>query len=128
MSMVEVRKNERVRSFLRARIVFNNQNTTIECIVKNISRSGAKIQLDNSLSLPTHFDLDIPQRGKTYRSRMVWRDADALGVSFIEVAPDVAAPAEPRDLLEMENRKLKVQLAKLKKRLEDLGQDVSFDP
>ena len=38
---LEKRVDNRVRSFLRAQIIFNNRMTTIDCIIKNISPSGA---------------------------------------------------------------------------------------
>ncbi len=124
MMMVEARQGERVRALLRARIIFNNQNSTIDCTIKNISSTGAKIELGNTASVPVEFDLEVPQRGRTYRARIVWRDAAACGVTFVEVAAK-----EPADMglerLRKENRQLKAIVATLTKRLEDLGQDVS---
>ena len=129
MTMIDVRQDERVRSFLRARILFNNHNTTVECIVKNISASGAKIDVNNSISIPSEFDLDIPQKGKIYRAKMMWRDTVSIGVSFVEAVAEPAAEVDPEiKRLKRENQKLKTQLAMLKKRLEDLGQDVTFEP
>ena len=124
MMMVEARQGERVRALLRARIIFNNRNSTIDCLIKNISTSGAKISLGNTISVPSEFDLEVPQRARTYRARIVWRDAEALGVTFIEGEP----AREPVDMgverLRMENRQLKATVAALTKRLEDLGLDV----
>lgn len=128
MAMAEVRRDERVRAFLRARIIFNNHNSTVDCIIKNISASGAKIELSNALSIPSEFDLDVPQKGRIYRARMMWRDAEALGVEFIEGAPEDKAALEVRlGQLERESRKLKATIAILTKRLENLGQDVSAE-
>ena len=123
--MVEARQGERVRALLRARIIFNNRNSTIDCTIKNISSTGAKIELSNCASVPAEFDLEVPQRGRTYRARIVWRDASAVGVTFFE---DAAAkqPVETNlERLKTENRHLKAVVATLTKRLEDLGQDVS---
>ena len=97
MTMIDVRQDERVRSFLRARILFNNHNTTVECIVKNISASGAKIDVNNSISIPSEFDLDIPQKGKIYRAKMMWRDTVSIGVSFVEAVAEPAAEGRSRD-------------------------------
>ena len=128
MTMVEARKAERARAFLRARIVFNNMNSTIDCTIKNISVTGAKIELSNTITIPTEFDLDIPARGRVYRARLMWRDSDAIGVAF----EDTPAAAAEQDLsriekLDRENRKLKQAVATLTKRLVDLGQDVSLN-
>ena len=127
MMMIEARRAERVRSLLRARILFNNNNSTIDCIVKNFSTCGAKIELDNTMSIPDFFDLEVPQRGRTYRAKLSWRDKQAIGVEFVEAEPtakDVARKTVER--LETENRKLRKSVAQLTKRLEDLGQSVTL--
>jgi c-di-GMP-binding flagellar brake protein YcgR len=124
--MAEVRRDERVRAFLRARIIFNNQNTTVECTIKNISAHGAKIELSQALTVPSEFDLEVPQKGRTYRARMMWRDSSAIGVQFIEAEPEHNEAQDPRIArLQADNRRLKALVAALKKRLEDLGQDIS---
>lgn len=126
MSIVEERQAERVRSFLRARIIFNNGNSTIDCIVKNFSATGAKIDVSSTLSIPDMFDLEVPQKGRTFRARLRWRITDAIGVEFVTVesrAP--VAPAPKLEQLEAENRRLKRKVAQLSKRLENLGQDPS---
>ncbi len=125
MMMIEARRAERVRSFLRARIVFNNQNSTVDCTIKNFSLYGAKIELANSVSIPSTFELEVPQKGRTYRAKLSWRDDEAIGVEFMDedAAPrDVARPKLER--LERENRTLRATVAQLTKRLEDLGQAV----
>ena len=125
MMMIEARQAERVRSFLRARIVFNNHGSTIDCTIKNFSLYGAKVDIGNSVSIPNTFDLEVPQKGRTYRARLCWRDEAAIGVEFID------QEAEPRDVvqgrlerLERENRSLRATVAQLTRRLEDLGQAV----
>ena len=127
MMMVEARRAERIRSFLRARIVYNNHSSTIECMVKNISPFGAKIQLGNSTSIPNSFDLEIPQKGRTYRARLAWRTETAIGVEFVDDEPAHrdASPGKV-ERLESEIRRLRKVISQLTKRLEDLGQDVSF--
>ena len=129
MMMVEARRSERVRSFLRARILFNNGASTIDCTIKNISLHGAKIDIAHSMSVPSEFDLEVPQRGRTYRAKMMWRAADSIGVEFIEqgAVGETAQTAQATiQRLEAENRKLRASIAQLTKRLEDLGQSVGF--
>jgi hypothetical protein len=130
--MEEVRRAERVKSFLRAQIIFNQRMSTIDCMVKNISQTGARLALNEALSIPNEFDLFIPQKGRTYRARMVWRDAGAIGVEFVVAE---AQTAETRELagdgdldarlhaLQLQNAELKARIRDLSKRLADLGQD-----
>lgn len=129
------RTSDRIRSFLRAQIIFNNRMTTIDCIIKNISPTGAKVALNDTLAVPTEFDIYIPQRGRSHHARLVWRDKDSIGIDFIDAhAATVAAPvpempeipafgeARLREL-EVQNAELKVRIRELSKRLTDLGQD-----
>ncbi len=129
--MPEVRRAERVKSFLRAQIIFNHRMSTIECVVKNISSQGAKIALGDSLSVPSEFELYIPQKGRSYRARLAWRDATAIGVEFITAEAQAAEAREMAgealesrlEMLEKQNAELKIRIRELSKRLEDLGQD-----
>ena len=94
MTMTEVRRDERVRALLRARILFNNNSSTIDCTVRNISSGGAKLEISSALTVPSEFDLDVPQKGRTYRARLMWRDANFLGVQFVEKGARDAAQTE----------------------------------
>lgn len=126
MMMVEARRAERVRSFLRARIAFNNGSTTIECTIKNISANGAKIEIGNTMSIPETFDLEIPQKGRTHRARLSWRNDTAIGVEFIGDEP-VHVERREIERLKIENRALHDRVAKLTRRLEQFGQLVLED-
>ncbi len=124
------RATERIRSFLRAQIVFNNRMTTIDCIIKNYSAAGAKIALNDTLAVPSEFDIFIPAKQRNHRARLVWRDKDSIGVNFAATQAErqLMAPAlDPNALrlheLETQNAELKLRVRALSKRLEDLGQD-----
>jgi hypothetical protein len=130
--MQEMRHAERIRSFLRAQIIFNNRMSTIDCTIKNISPTGARVALSDTLAVPAEFEIDIPQKGRSYRARLVWRDKEAIGVEFIDAKthaaasaapPHVAAPEQRLHDLQLQNAELKAKIQKLRKRLEDLGQD-----
>ena len=121
---MENRKGERVKSLLKAKILFNQRMTTFDGIVKNVSPEGAKIAIDPALSFPTEFELEIPAKSKTYRARMRWRDSESMGVEFIDQV-DQREPGNARfQQLQAENMRLKAAIMTLSKKLEDIGQDV----
>ena len=133
----EKRSHDRIRSFLRAQIIFNNQMTTIDCIIKNISATGARIALNDALAVPTEFEIYIPQRRSSHHARLIWRDKDSIGVDFTDVlqpatvaavahaeAPAYVGEGRIREL-EVQNADLKMRIRALSKRLQDLGQDPS---
>ncbi|GAC1547481.1 MAG: hypothetical protein NVS2B5_00380 [Beijerinckiaceae bacterium] len=123
--MPESRKSERLKSLLRARIIFNGGSSTIDCLIKNVSAHGMRLELHDSLSVPGEFDLEVPHKGRVYRTRLVWRGDGLIGIAFV---PENAEPVrDDNDLrrLEKENASLRAQLLQLKERLEELGQNAS---
>jgi hypothetical protein len=126
MPMTEARRSERLKSLLRARILFNGGSSTIECLIRNVSAHGMRLEIAESLSVPGEFDLEVPHKGRTYRTRLVWRGQGMIGVAFVPAnAEPMRAEGElPR--LERENAELRRQLRLLTERLQELGQLPSF--
>ncbi len=119
--MTHARKLERSRSILGATIVYNNRNSTIECQIRNISRSGAKLSISHSVGLPEEFDVEVPQKGKTYRARLCWRDEFSAGIEFILEANHEDAEQNNRVAeLEAENTILRLRLIDLREKLAEL--------
>lgn len=124
--MTEARQAERMKSLLRAQAIFNKGSSTIDCLVKNISTDGARLTIDEHLTIPVEFDLDVPQRGRTFRVRVIWRGEGAMGVMFLKPeAEDDARHVTQLKQLERENAMLKVRVRLLSERLQELGQDVA---
>lgn len=121
--MPEARRSERVRALLGAKIIFNNRMSVIDCVVRNISSSGARLELDDSLAIPGEFELHIPQKGCSYSARAVWRNSEAMGVKFGEPAESQSSPKSRLHRLEAENARLREQIRILSKRLAELGYD-----
>ncbi len=83
--MLHDRSSHRLSSFLRGRVVFNGGNSSMDCIVRDISPDGAKLQITNSVTVPDRFDLLIPQKGEIHRAKIAWRREDEVGVAFEQV-------------------------------------------
>ena len=54
----------------------------VSCIVRNLSTSGATLELANSISLPTSFTLEIKADQFIRRCRRVWSRDKRIGVAF----------------------------------------------
>ncbi|WP_375408456.1 PilZ domain-containing protein [uncultured Methylobacterium sp.] len=97
--MSEHRRETRQRTFLKGRIIFNNGASSMDCLVRDMSMSGARLALSQSAVLPEAFDLYIPQKERTYRSSLRWRRSDGIGITFADTgaarapAPTVAPVA-----------------------------------
>jgi hypothetical protein len=93
--MSEHRREARQRVFLKGRIMFNNGASTFDCLVRDMSSSGARLVMSDATTLPGTFDLYIPQRDRTYRATLRWRRDDGVGVIFEQAARPAAPAAEP---------------------------------
>lgn len=95
MISAEHRQEVRQRVFLKGRIRFNNGASSMDCLVRDLSSSGARIALSETATLPEVFDLYIPQKERTYRATLRWRREDGVGVTFDEPPTKTASPAAP---------------------------------
>lgn len=91
--MSEHRREIRQRTFLKGRILFNKGASSMDCLVRDMSSSGARLSLTETTVLPETFDLYIPQKEKTYRSTLAWRRADGVGITFVDEAAPAPVPA-----------------------------------
>jgi PilZ domain-containing protein len=73
----------RQKTFLRATIE-GDERGQIECVVVDLSETGARIALPDPTLAPDHFRLSIPARKLEKTCRLVHRSADTIGVMFIE--------------------------------------------
>lgn len=79
-ALTERRQERRDRTYLGARIVFNHRASIAECIVRNLSAGGARLEFPSTVGLPGTFDLVIRHKGDSRRARMIWRTENTLGV------------------------------------------------
>jgi hypothetical protein len=93
--MSEHRREARQRVFLKGRIVFNNGASSFDCLVRDLSATGARLMMSDATTLPDAFDLYIPQKDRTFRATLRWRREDGIGVVFEQLARTAAAPPDP---------------------------------
>jgi hypothetical protein len=91
--MSERRISPRQRSFLKGRIVFNGGQNSLDCLIRDMSSMGARLELSGSVTLPDRFDLYLPHRDETWRAHLQWRRDGQIGVAFDQI--DGAQPEMP---------------------------------
>jgi|tagenome__1003787_1003787.scaffolds.fasta_scaffold20810001_2 hypothetical protein len=114
--MAERRTDSRSRSFLGAKIVFNSRNSSMDCLIRNISPTGARLLLSSAVVIPDEFELQIPKQGRSFRARLAWRRADESGVQFVEHNAEPPVPTEltiKLKQLEDEKAALRARVAQL---------------
>lgn len=82
LSDPEARDGRRHRVVQQGRIVAGSDRM-IACVIRDLSRTGAKIRLAPDLELPERFDLVIAAHDlRTVAVRLRWRRGDFAGVTF----------------------------------------------
>lgn len=56
----------------------------IDCVVRNVSETGAALEVESPIGIPDRFDLVIPLNRSRYPARVVWRKEKRIGVRFGE--------------------------------------------
>lgn len=92
--MLNRRETQRNPAYLGGRIVFNRQFATIDCLVRNITEDGLRLEFENTSIVPACFEITIPRRKQSYRVHARWRRFGEMGVE-IERLPDAVAPVVP---------------------------------
>lgn len=54
----------------------------IDCTVRNISKTGAALDVASPLGIPHEFTLVVPVDNLSQRCRVVWRKETRIGVAF----------------------------------------------
>lgn len=71
--MFDRRRTFRRRVYYGGRLVFHKRSSTFDCIVRNFSEVGAKVEVDNPAAVPDAVELLIARQGVAYFGRVVWR-------------------------------------------------------
>ena len=113
----ERRDGVRPRSLIAATIVYNNGQSTLNCVIRNFSETGAKLSVPAGIALPDRFDLIVPQKNKTYRAIMEWQRGDEVGVSLDGASAGDDAGGSPEAALKKRVRELEAEVTRLKSRI-----------
>lgn len=114
--MLEKRKSVRSRVTYLGRIHYHDRLSTIDCIIRNFSDDGAKIEFDNLALLPDAFDLFIDKKGRAFRAKIAWCGANRAGLTFAAAARDGVISLDYERRLrhcDAERRRLQNRLAQL---------------
>ena len=82
MDMSDKRRALRRRVLKDGKIVMMNNWSVVDCCVRDISETGARIRCDNPAAVPNNFRLLMPFDNTIRDALVVWRRENLFGVSF----------------------------------------------
>jgi PilZ domain len=91
MTESESRIAKRQKVLKSAKIIFNRNQSVVDCTVRDFSATGAKLLTANAGLIPDEVRLLLTQDNTIRDARVVWRKSDMLGVHFVSDA--IRAPA-----------------------------------
>jgi PilZ domain len=80
--MSERRTQPRHRTLKAGQIVFNKKFSVISCAIRNLSDSGACIEVATSVGIPDDFDLTMAPDDVSRPCHVAWRSEHRIGVTF----------------------------------------------
>lgn len=79
--MNEQRVVPRRRVLKGGKIVINDGFSAFDCIVRNVSDSGARVKVPSIVGIPDQFRLSMND-GREFACTVVWKTENELGVTF----------------------------------------------
>jgi hypothetical protein len=76
------RLSSRTKVLKVAKIVSRGASTVIDCVVQDLSSSGACIQVENLPDASSSFDMSFDGFRSIRACRVVWRKSGKLGLAF----------------------------------------------
>ena len=121
----------RQRTFLKGTLYYDNRRASIECVIRDMSDSGARLTFEHPVIVPDNVELFIPQKQQTLRAHVKRRGPNEIGIAF-----EVERSDEPRrasdvelqqrvEAMESEIAALKRLVAKLKAKVLPRDLDVA---
>jgi hypothetical protein len=65
------------------------------CVLSDISKTGARIRVDNAADMPEQVTLLLSRNGVMRRCRVAWTEGQDVGLEFVREPPP-APPPRPR--------------------------------
>lgn len=78
----EQRLQPRRNTMIVATIIYDNGKTRLDCVIRNLSDGGAKLEFATVRGIPQSFDLLVPGH-RPQHCRVAWRALKEMGVQFV---------------------------------------------
>ncbi len=107
--MQDRREKVRDKVFLGGIAEINERGSTIDCVVRNFSESGACVEFNSAARLPEQMNLTIAHKQRSFLARMIWRQANRVGLAFRALVTDSSESDLDARLRRSEKKKRQLQ-------------------
>jgi len=83
--VAERRISARARVLKSAKLVID-RSSIIDCVVRNLTNKGARVQIANTVALPKDFEMTFDGGYSIRQCRLIWRTVTETGVEFVQAA------------------------------------------
>lgn len=84
------RASPRQRRLKAAQIIFNDNSSIMDCLIRDWSDTGAKLKCAQAHAVPKQFSLLLKAEWLLYPAELRWRRGEDIGVKF--TGPATAPP------------------------------------
>ena len=93
----------------------SQRGPTMNCVVRNISEHGACVEFDSTAKLPEEITLSVPRKGRSFLTKLIWRQANKVGLAFRMMTSDT-----PVSDLDERLRRSEIKKRQLQRRINEL--------
>lgn len=79
----EQRRSSRQRVLLSGRMVYGQENLTLDCAIRDVSESGARVRVTSPVALPSRVWLIEVRSGLAYDCELAWRRVPEFGLKIL---------------------------------------------
>jgi hypothetical protein len=90
--MFERRQTARARVIYSGVVAYNNRQSMMDCVIRNFSDDGAKVEFANPALLPDVVDILIAKKNRAFTAKIAWRRENEAGLSFRPAVAERDAP------------------------------------
>jgi hypothetical protein len=113
--MLDRRQKARDKVFYGGVVDTNEHGARTNCVVRDISEHGACVEFDPGTKLPEHMTLTIARKGSSFLARLIWQQANKVGLAFRMMTSD-----QPVSDLDERLRRSEIKKRQLERRIREL--------
>lgn len=86
--MQDRRESVRDKVFLGGVAEISARGSATDCVVRDVSETGACVEFDASTQIPERMRITIARKGRSFLGEMIWRQANRVGLAFRAMITD----------------------------------------